>query len=116
MKHLCVLLFIFVPAFVFPIIGLSPPDQEALKSRESRPFKGCDPWHPKNIPRIHTDEVSSHVFAETGLRTRLVHEVGHAIEQGVEVLAEVRREQKRFGDGVTEIGRASCRERVSIDV
>jgi len=31
------------------IIGLTPPDQEALESRESRPFIGCDPWRPRDL-------------------------------------------------------------------
>src|SRR5664279_5874604 len=35
---------------------------------------------------------------EARLRAGLVDEVGHAVEQRVEVLAEVRRERKRFGD------------------
>ena len=35
---------------------------------------------------------------EARLRTGLVHEVGHAVVERVEVLAEVRREQERFGN------------------
>src|SRR4051794_20111663 len=40
---------------------------------------------------------------ETRLRARLVHEVGHAVVQRIEVLAEVRREQEGLGYGLEHI-------------
>src|SRR6185295_14761580 len=40
---------------------------------------------------------------EARLRPGLVNEVGHAVEQGVEVLAEVGRERERLGDAVEHV-------------
>src|SRR5207244_11573929 len=40
---------------------------------------------------------------EAGLRARFVHEVGHAVVQGIEVLAEMCREQKRVGNAVEHV-------------
>ena len=47
------------------IIALAPPDQEALKFRESSSFKGCNHGVRKifhGYTRMHTDEVSGHSF------------------------------------------------------
>src|SRR6185369_13284852 len=40
---------------------------------------------------------------EARLRAGLVDEVGHAVEQRIEVLAEVRRERERLGDAVEHV-------------
>src|SRR5438132_7204499 len=40
---------------------------------------------------------------EAGLRARLVDEVGHAVVERIEVLAEMRREQECLGDAVENV-------------
>src|SRR5215213_3129888 len=52
---------------------------------------------------------------EAGLRAGLVDEVGHAVEQRIEVLAEMRREGERLGDGVEDILLGLRRGQVGIE-
>jgi len=52
---------------------------------------------------------------EAGLRARLVDGIGHAVEERVKVLAEVRREQKALRDAVQNVLLGLGRDQIRIE-
>ena len=51
---------------------------------------------------------------EAGLVAGLLNEVGHAVEQRIEILPEVRREEEGFGDAFENILLGLCRRQIRI--
>src|SRR5450631_721246 len=52
---------------------------------------------------------------EAGLRARLLHQVGHAVVERVEVLAEMRRKEKGIGDALEDLLLGLRRRQIGVE-